>query len=211
MRIGINVKAYLLITFCLLVSSCSTEPQVKSQQLDEWRVSTMAPKYYSAYVDIMLITGEEKKGGWRGMVTKSTKFSKHPNSWEGRERYNSGYSIQSTELPGLVYIRWHSLANNVTYNKAIRISDDIRNKMREYHDIRCGYYDLLLPYKNNILLGLAPDGMISVFLNGGCFDNELQFKVQAVEDKVADDFVYPDLKKESQDYVDEHGVPVGIW
>ncbi|MCE7565505.1 DUF2931 family protein [Aliivibrio fischeri] len=205
------MNKYLLITLCLLVSSCSTEPQVKSQQLDEWRVSTMAPKYYSAYVDILLITGEKKQGGWRGMVTKYTKFSKHPNSWEGRERYSSGYSIQSTELPGLLYIRWHSLANKKTYNKTIKVSEDIRNKMREYHDIRCGYYDLLLPYKNNILLGLAPDGMISVFLNGGCFDNELQFKVQAVEYKVADDFVYPELSEEAQAYVDEHGVPTGIW
>ncbi|MGN2670011.1 DUF2931 family protein [Aliivibrio fischeri] len=154
------MNKYLLITLCLLVSSCSTEPQVKPQQLDEWRVSTMAPKYYSAYIDILLITGEKKQGGWRGMVTKYTKFSKHPNSWEGRERYSSGYSIQSTELPGLLYIRWHSLANKKTYNKTIKVSEDIRNKMREYHDIRCGYYDLLLPYKNNILLGLAPDGMI---------------------------------------------------
>ncbi|WP_063645869.1 DUF2931 family protein [Aliivibrio fischeri] len=205
------MNKYLLITLCLLVSSCSTEPQVKPQQLDEWRVSTMAPKYYSAYIDILLITGEKKQGGWRGMVTKYTKFSKHPNSWEGRERYSSGYSIQSTELPGLLYIRWHSLANKKTYNKTIKVSEDIRNKMREYHDIRCGYYDLLLPYKNNILLGLAPDGMISVFLNGGCFDNELQFKVQAVEYKVADDFVYPELSEEAQAYIDEHGVPVGIW
>ncbi|MUJ27686.1 DUF2931 family protein [Aliivibrio fischeri] len=205
------LNKYLLITLCLLVSSCSTEPQVKPQQLDEWRVSTMAPKYYSAYIDILLITGEKKQGGWRGMVTKYTKFSKHPNSWEGRERYSSGYSIQSTELPGLLYIRWHSLANKKTYNKTIKVSEDIRNKMREYHDIRCGYYDLLLPYKNNILLGLAPDGMISVFLNGGCFDNELQFKVQAVEYKVADDFVYPELSEEAQTYVDEHGVPTGIW
>ncbi|MBP3139819.1 DUF2931 family protein [Aliivibrio fischeri] len=204
------MNKYLLITLCLLVSSCSTEPQVKPQQLDEWRVSTMAPKYYSAYIDILLITGEKKQGGWRGMVTKYTKFSKHPNSWEGRERYSSGYSIQSTELPGLLYIRWHSLANKKTYNKTIKVSEDIRNKMREYHDIRCGYYDLLLPYKNNILLGLAPDGMISVFLNGGCFDNELQFKVQAVEYKVADDFVYPELSEEAQAYVDEHGVPTGI-
>ncbi|WP_255312111.1 hypothetical protein [Aliivibrio sp. 1S175] len=54
------------------------------------------------------------------MVTKSTKFSKHPNSWEGRERYNSGYSIQSTELPGLVYIRWNSLANKKIDKKTIK-------------------------------------------------------------------------------------------
>ncbi|WP_375320234.1 DUF2931 family protein [Aliivibrio logei] len=206
-----SIHKSLLIIFCLLISACSTEHQVKPPPLDEWRVSTMAPKYYSAYIDVLVMTGERKQGKWVGMVTTSTKFSKHPNSWEGRERYNSGYSIQSTELPGLVYIRWHSLANKVTYNKAIRISDDIRNKMREYHDIRCGYYDLLLPYKNNILLGLAPDGMISVFLNGGCFDNELQFKVQAAEYKVADDFVYPELSEEAQAYLDEHGVPVGIW
>ncbi|MGN2670015.1 DUF2931 family protein [Aliivibrio fischeri] len=207
----INAKTFLLIIFCLLVSSCSTEYQAEPQELDEWRVSTMAPRYYSAYVDILLITGEKKQGGWRGVVTKYTKLSTHPNSWEGRERYHSGYVIQSSELPGLVYIRWHSLANNVTYDKAIRISDDMRNKMREYHDIRCGKSNKLRPYKNNILLGLAPDGMISIFLNNRCFDNELQFKVQAVEYKVADDFVYPELSEEAQAYVDEHGVPVGIW
>ncbi|WP_330219930.1 DUF2931 family protein [Aliivibrio fischeri] len=211
MSIVSNIHKSFFIIFCLFVSACSTNHQIKSKRLNEWTVSTVAPKYYSAYIDILLITSETKQGGWRGMVTKYTKFSKNPNSWEGRERYSSGYSIQSTELPGLLYIRWHSLANKKTYNKTIKVSGDIRNKMREYHDIRCGYYDLLLPYKDNILLGLAPDGMISVFLNGGCFDNELQFKVQAVEYKVADDFVYPELSEEAQAYVDEHGVPVGIW
>ncbi|MCE4935408.1 DUF2931 family protein [Aliivibrio fischeri] len=207
----INAKTFLLIIFCLLVSSCSTEYQAEPQELDEWTVSTISPKNYIAVVDILLITGENKSGGWTGLVSNYTTESLGPLNWSGAERYHSGYTIEDSELPGLLYIRWHSLANKVTYDKAIRISDDIRRKMREYHDIRCGYYDLLLPYKDNILLGLAPDGMISVFLNGGCFDNELQFKVQAVEYKVADDFVYPELSEEAQAYVDEHGVPVGIW
>lgn len=205
------MNKYLLITLCLLVSSCSTEPQVKSQQLDEWRISTISPKYYTVRGDILLIVGESKQGGWRGMIGKTTMESESPLSWDGGERFHSGYSINSDELPASFYIRWHSLANKKTYNKTIKVSEDIRNKMREYHDIRCGYYDLLFPYKNNILLGLAPDGMISVFLNGGCFDNELQFKVQAVEYKVVDDFVYPELSEEAQAYVDEHGVPTGIW
>ncbi|OCH16024.1 hypothetical protein A6E05_17400 [Aliivibrio sp. 1S165] len=201
------MNKYLLITLCLLVSSCS----IKSQQLNEWRVSTIAPKYYIVRVDTVLIFGEKKKIGWKGMVGKTTVSSSDPLGWAGGERYNSGYSIKSIELPGSLYVRWHSLANKKTYHQGIKVSEDIRNKMREYHNIRCGYYNLLLPYKNNILLGLAPDGMISVFLNGGCFDNELQFKVQAVEDKVVDDFVYPELSEEAQAYVDEHGVPVGIW
>ncbi len=205
------MNKFLLIIFGLLLGGCVDSQLGKSKQLDEWTISTMAPKYYSAYVDILLIVDEEKQGGWRGMVTKSTKFSKHPNSWEGLERYHSGYTIRSTKLPASFYIRWHSLANKKTYHKTIKVSEDIRNKMREYHEMRCGFNNGLYPYKDNILLGLAPDGMISVFLNGTCFDNELQFKVQAAEDKVADDFVYPTLKKESQAYIDEHGVPVGIW
>ncbi|MUK92681.1 DUF2931 family protein [Aliivibrio fischeri] len=207
----INAKTFLLIIFCLLVSSCSTESQVKSQQLDEWTISTISPKYYTVRGDILLIVGEKKQGGWRGMIGKTTMESESPLGWDGGDRFHSGYSINSDELPASFYIRWHSLANKKTYNKTIKVSEDIRNKMREYHDIRCGYYDLLLPYKDNILLGLAPDGMISVFLNGGCFDNELQFKVQAVEYKVVDDFIYPELSEEAQAYVDEHGVPTGIW
>ncbi|MCE7565504.1 DUF2931 family protein [Aliivibrio fischeri] len=207
----INAKTFLLIIFCLLVSSCSTEYQAEPQELDEWTISTISPKYYTVRGDILLIVGEKKQGGWRGMIGKTTMESESPLSWDGGERFHSGYSINSDELPASFYIRWHSLANKKTYNKTIKVSEDVRNKMREYHDIRCGKSNKLRPYKNNILLGLAPDGMISVFLNGGCFDNELQFKVQAVEYKVADDFVYPELSEEAQSYVDEHGVPVGIW
>ncbi|WP_063652814.1 DUF2931 family protein [Aliivibrio fischeri] len=205
------MNKYILIILCLLVSACSTESQVKSQQLDEWTVSTISPKNYIAVADILLITGEKKERGWTGLVSNYTTESLSPLKWDGVDRYHSGYFIEDAELPGLIYIRWHSLANKVTYNKAIRISENIRNKMREYHDIRCGKSNRLKPYKNNILLGLAPDGMISVFLNGRCFDNEFQFKVQAVEYKVADDFVYPELSEEAQAYVDEHGVPTGIW
>ncbi|MCE7536171.1 DUF2931 family protein [Aliivibrio fischeri] len=201
----------LFIIWGLFLSGCVDSQLEKPQQLGEWTISTMAPKYYSAYVDILLIVDEEKQGGWKGMVTTSTKFSKHPNSWEGLERYHSGYTIRSAKLPASFYIRWYSLANKKTYNKTIKVSEDIRRKMREYHEMRCGFNNGLYPYKDNILLGLAPDGMISVFLNGTCFDNELQFKVQAVEYKVADDFVYPELSEEAQAYVDEHGVPTGIW
>ncbi|WP_023603345.1 DUF2931 family protein [Aliivibrio logei] len=204
------VKVILSI-FCLLISGCSAKSLFQSEQLDEWRISTLAPKYYTVRVDILLIAGENKKGGWTGMVGNTTMESSNPSGWDGGERFNSGYAIESTELPGLFYIRWHSLSNKKTYKKNVRISEDIRNKMREYHNIRCGKSNKLRPYKNNILLGLAPDGMISVFLNGGCFDNELQFKVQAIEYKVSDDFIYPELSEEAQAYVDEHGVPVGIW
>ncbi|MUJ26245.1 DUF2931 family protein, partial [Aliivibrio fischeri] len=122
----------------LFLSGCVDSQLEKPQQLGEWTISTMAPKYYSAYVDILLIVDEEKQGGWKGMVTTSTKFSKHPNSWEGLERYHSGYTIRSVKLPASFYIRWHSLANKKTYNKTIKVSEDIRRKMREYHEMRCG-------------------------------------------------------------------------
>ncbi|WP_236734062.1 DUF2931 family protein, partial [Aliivibrio fischeri] len=62
------MNKYLLITLCLLVSSCSTESQVKSQRLDEWTISTISPKYYTVRGDILLIVGEKKQGGWRGMI-----------------------------------------------------------------------------------------------------------------------------------------------
>ncbi len=171
----------------------------------------MSPKYYTVRGDTLLIVGEKKAGGWKGMIGKATMESLDPLNWEGLDRFHSGYSIKSTELPGLFYIRWHSLSNKKTYNKSVRVSEEIRKKMSEYHDMRCGFNNGLYPYKDNILLGLAPDGMISVFLNGTCFKNELQFKVQAVEEEVSDDFIYPELSEEAQAYVDEHGVPVGIW
>ncbi|MGN2921120.1 DUF2931 family protein [Aliivibrio fischeri] len=160
----INAKTFLLIIFCLLVSSCSTEYQAEPQELDEWTISTISPKYYTVRGDILLIVGEKKQGGWRGMIGKTTMESESPLSWDGGERFHSGYSINSDELPASFYIRWHSLANKKTYNKTIKVSEDVRNKMREYHDIRCGKSNKLRPYKNNILLGLAPDGMILYFL-----------------------------------------------
>ena len=201
----------ILSIFCLLLSGCGSSLFEKQKQLDEWTISTMSPKYYTVRGDTLLIVGEKKAGGWKGMIGKATMESLDPLNWEGLERFHSGYSIKSTELPGLFYIRWHSLSNKKTYNKSVRVSEEIRKKMSEYHDMRCGFNNGLYPYKDNILLGLAPDGMISVFLNGTCFKNELQFKVQAIEYKVSDDFIYPELSEEAQAYVDEHGVPVGIW
>ncbi|MBB1314830.1 MULTISPECIES: DUF2931 family protein [Aliivibrio] len=197
--------------FCLFLSGCGNSLFESSKQLDEWTISTMSPKYYTVRGDTLLIVGEKKAGGWKGMIGKATMESLDPLNWEGLDRFHSGYSIKSTELPGLFYIRWHSLSNKKTYNKSVRVSEEIRKKMSEYHDMRCGFNNGLYPYKDNILLGLAPDGMISVFLNGTCFKNELQFKVQAVEEEVSDDFIYPELSEEAQAYVDEHGVPVGIW
>ena len=201
----------ILSIFCLLISGCSAKSLFQFEQLDNWRISTLAPKYYTAMVDSLLILGEKKQGRWIGMVGNYTTESLSPLNWDGGERFHSGYSIKSTELPGLFYIRWHSLSNKKTYNKSVRVSEEIRKKMSEYHDMRCGFNNGLYPYKDNILLGLAPDGMISVFLNGTCFKNELQFKVQAIEYKVSDDFIYPELSEEAQAYVDEHGVPSGIW
>ncbi len=198
------------IILCLLFSGC-TNSELKKNKLNEWRISTMSPKYYTVRVDTLLIGSENQKKVWKGMVGKTTVFSSSPLDWSGGERFHSGYKIKSSDLPGSFYIRWHSLANEKTYNKNIELSEFVRENMGKYHEKRCGNNYNLYPYKNNILLGLAPDGMISVFLNGRCFDNELQFKVQAVEYKVADDFVYPELSEEAQAYVDEYGVPVGIW
>ncbi len=204
----------LLFSLLLLtLSGCA------NSQLDEWRVSTLAPQHYPAETDTLLIFSEKfsenirnnKQGGWSGMVTRATPESNNPLGWDGRERHHSGYTISSVDLPGSVYISWYSLANKRAYEKKIRISDEIRASMREYHDIRCGFNNSLHPYKDNILLGLAPDGMISVFLNGTCIDNELQFKVQAVDEKIPDGYVFPELDEEDQAYVDIHGVPAGSW
>ena len=185
----------LFSLFLLTLSGCA------NSQLDEWRISTMAPKHYPVEVDTLLIIGAQKQNRWTGMVSGTAKASRNPLGWDGRERYHSGYSISNTELPGVFYIRWYSLANKRAFEQTIRISDDIR----------CGNYNIHYPYRSNILLGLAPDGMISVFLNGGCFDNELQFKVQAVDKKIPDDYVFPELDEEDQAYVDIHGVPAGSW
>ncbi|MDX1304595.1 DUF2931 family protein [Photobacterium sp.] len=191
----------------LLLSSCS----LRGHQLEEWTVTAATPQHYRAKVEKALVLGESKKNGWRAMIGGYAPYSNNPLSWAGVERLSAGYSIKSKELPYIIYIQWYSLANKMAFEKSITIPESIREEMRVYHDVRCGSLDLLRPYKDNILLGLAPDGMISVFLNGGCFENELQFKVQAAVTPVPEDFIFPELDAEDKAYVDEHGVPTGSW
>ncbi|OCH16025.1 hypothetical protein A6E05_17410 [Aliivibrio sp. 1S165] len=69
-----SIHKSLLIIFCLLISACSAKHQVKSQQLVEWTVSTLAPKYYSAYIDILLITSKKNKVGGEGWLQNLLSF-----------------------------------------------------------------------------------------------------------------------------------------
>ncbi len=105
-----------------MISACSAKPQVKSQQLDEWRVSTISPKYYTVRVDTLLIGSDNQKRVWKGMVGKTTVSSSSPLDWNGGERFHSGYKIKSSALPDSFYIRWHSLANKKSYHKTIVVS-----------------------------------------------------------------------------------------
>ncbi|MDS1311106.1 MULTISPECIES: DUF2931 family protein [Marinobacter] len=200
----------LAISFCVLaLLGCSDQSESEvtayGPNSNYRSIGVVAPEHYDVWVDKFFIESLSEDIGWRrpfGIVTccwKSPPLSRA--EWQ--------------TTPELFLIRWFSFAEQQSYEAVIRLENaaEIVEKMKEPAPYE-RYGKTMLEPRDTLVLGLAPGGTVVLWImNVGKNAIEVgRYSARKIE-------THPEhyreiterYKRDSQEYIYEHGIPVDDW
>jgi len=120
-------------------------------------------------------------------------------------------------LPQRLFLRWQSLAEPQAYKVRIEIPQWVRDTMVKPERAFCqGSKEWRDDYRDIITLGMAPGGIVKVWVGGACLGftevGRYQAEVEPRGPFLNDKGIYLRAPNpEAQAWIDEHGIPYGSW
>ncbi|TPG78305.1 DUF2931 family protein [Pseudomonas arsenicoxydans] len=127
-------------------------------------------------------------------------------------------NVRDAKLPVRIYVRWQSLVEPQTYQGWIEIPEAARQVMRTALTKDCPAFGEAnaLPKNASIRLGLAPGGVVQVWVFDECLRpvNVAHAQVE-IEPKgpglgLSHGSYFP-LEENSKRYIEKYGIPYGSW
>jgi len=199
-------------------SSAATNPKLPYAA---WYLGFLAPNYMQVWLeraDISDINGRIFPNAMGGVVAmgEPADLSDTAVGWPERIGSGSGRSMTGLDLPYVVSLRWQSLVEPQTYHVAFLIPEWARKKMVERIPGQCpsGYH---FDYREFLTIGLAPGGVVKVWIMGPCLDPievlTLQAEVEPkgpYQGKMKGQYALP-LTQVTKAYIEKYGIPYGSW
>ncbi|MEH3021982.1 MAG: DUF2931 family protein [Pseudomonas oryzihabitans] len=211
----------LCLILALGLSGCQSSAANKARlPYDAWYLGFLAPNYMEVWLeraDISDINGLVFPRAMGGVVAmgQPASLSATAKGWPRRIGSGKGRSMTGLDLPYVVSLRWQSMVEPQAYHALFTIPDWAREKMVERIPGRCpsGYH---FDYREALTIGLAPGGVVKVWIMGPCLDPIEVLTLQAeIEPKGPyggkSNGKYRPLSPVVKAYVDEYGVPYGSW
>lgn len=216
------MKLLWLLLACVL-AGCSNLPSRPDLPYDAWFVGTMAPDYMDTWVEHIDVVDrqgwvyEDVSGGVSSM-RRPPLLNGSPAGWPERAGRGSGRHMTGIDLPELIFVTWQSLVEPQTYNARVRIPEWVHEEMLKPHRAYCHFDGKEIEglYRNSITLGLAPGGIVKVWVGGPCLSYIEITRYQASVSKVGPyggktNGEHLPLNEISRAYIERHGVPYGSW
>ena len=212
-----------LLCFALALgfSGCSSTAATKPKlPYDAWYLGFLAPNYMEVWLEQVNIgdnSGRIFPNAMRGVVAmgEPDDLSDTAVGWPGRIGSGKGRYLTGLDLPYVVSLRWQSMVEPQTYHALFTIPDWAREKMVERLPAKCPS-GRTFDYRESLTIGLAPGGVVKVWIKGPCLDPIEVLTLQAeIEPKGPyggkSNGKYRPLSPVVKSYVDKYGVPYGSW
>jgi hypothetical protein len=209
----------MVCTVVLLVSlsACvngSGFPPAPRLPYPAWYVGFAAPKHMEVWVETVDVLDKRGLAFFRvhGGVASYTGKVK---GWH--QGASGGKPINNVDLPDKLLLRWQSLAEPQTYKIKIQIPQWVREEMVRPERVLCPWnQQWKTDYREMITLGMAPGGIVKVWIGGSCLGFTEVGRYQAEVEPLgpyrgASKGKYIPLEPENKAYVDQHGIPYGSW
>ena len=180
----------------------------------------MAPSYmigvveHSAVEDVNGELFNRPGGGAIGTATPSL-GTESARGWHGVA--GNVIPVTGADLPKRIYVRWQSVVEPQTYQAWIDIPEEARQLMHSSTHRRCAETpERNARYTASVILGLAPGGIVQVWVRDSC---RKAIKVTRAQAEVAPlgphlgksgGKYYPQSEK-SKRYIEKYGIPYGSW
>ncbi|MNF51203.1 hypothetical protein D3C87_1000190 [compost metagenome] len=207
----------LLIGLLLSLCACASEPQPPAPPklpYDSWYVGLAAPRFMEVWVETVDVLDQRGSAFFRvhGGVAS---YTGQPEGWH--EGAGAMRPVNHVDLPERLFLRWQSLAEPQAYKIRIPIPQWVRDEMVKPERGFCHWSKTWkIDHRKMITLGMAPGGIVKVWVGGACLDFKEVGRFQAeVEPRGpylnGKGVFYRALKPEAQAYIDAHGIPYGTW
>ncbi|MDC7831867.1 MULTISPECIES: DUF2931 family protein [Pseudomonas] len=210
----------LSIVLLLGLAGCQSDAANKLPY-DAWYLGFLAPNYMEVWLEQANIgdnSGRIFPNAMGGVVAmgEPASLSATARGWPKRIGSGAGRTLTGLDLPYVVSLRWQSMVEPQTYHALFTIPDWAREKMVERLPAECPVSGRTSDYRKDLTIGLAPGGVVKVWIMGPCLDPIEVLTLQAeIEPKGPyggkSNGKYRPLSPVVKRYVDKYGVPYGSW
>ncbi|WP_028682760.1 DUF2931 family protein [Pseudomonas chlororaphis] len=218
MRVFIALLGTLLLSGCLTTDPLSGKNDPKSPW---WDLGFTEPNYMKVWVEdssVEDINGKlfRRTGGGTAAGGQPEDNRESARGWTrvGVE----GKSVVGADLPKRIFVRWQSVVEPQTYRVWIDIPEEARQIMRRATDRRCPETPKqTASYMASVNLGLAPGGIVQVWVRDECRHPIKVVRTQAEVELLGPDqgknngrYAYK-VSEKSKRYIEKYGIPYGSW
>ncbi|MFJ2714651.1 DUF2931 family protein [Pseudomonas sp. NPDC087346] len=215
-------KKGMCLLLGLLLVGCIQDDSQAAEKLP-WFLGFSAPAYMEVWIETAdVVDIRERVFKRAGSGIASVPRPPHnlgiAKGWVSNNGAGKGKYVTGADLPRLIYVRWQSLAEPQTYEAYIVIPESAREIMRKPEKAFCNFgAKWITESRDNMGIGLAPGGIVKVWLGGACLEAIEVVRVLGTVNKLGPyqgknegRYALP-LEPESKAYIEKFGIPYGSW
>ncbi|RON44347.1 hypothetical protein BK666_18210 [Pseudomonas frederiksbergensis] len=218
------MRAMLALLGAILISGCqsgdplSAKNDPKSQW---WELAFTEPYYMKVWVEdsaVEDINGRlfRRTGGGSAAGGEPEDGTESARGWDSVG--SSGKMVVGADLPKRIFVRWQSIVELQTYRVWLDIPEQARQLMKASTNTRCPETpEQKARYMASVYLGLAPGGVVQVWVRDSCSRPvkvaHAQAEVEPLgpsQGKNGGRYAYP-VSEKSKRYINQYGIPYGSW
>jgi hypothetical protein len=217
------MKLFTALLCTLFVAGCNADPlSAKNDPKSPWwELGFTEPNYMKVWVEDTAVEdikgktflrtgGGSASGGYPEDGTESAR------GWDGVGA--SAKAVVGADLPKRIFVRWQSIVEPQTYRAWVEIPEEARQLMRTSVAQRCAKTpEQRSTYISSVYLGLAPGGVVQVWVRDECHHPVKVARAQAEieplgpsQGKNQGRYAYP-VSEKSKRYIEKFGIPYGSW
>lgn len=218
------MHAYYFLLVALVVSGCqAAEPRSGKNDPKNpwWSLSFVEPTYMKVWVEdtaVEDINGKlfRRTGGGTAASDEPAGDAEFARGWSEKIS-SSSRGVVGADLPKRIYVRWQSVVEPQTYRAWVEIPEEARQILHASVNERCPNRPAeTANYRAKVYLGLAPGGIVQVWVLDNCMKSIKVARAQAEIEPLGPHLgksngnYYPQPEK-SKSYVAKYGIPYGSW
>ncbi|MCM8742833.1 DUF2931 family protein [Pseudomonas koreensis] len=219
------MKQLITILCVLLISGCQeTDPlSAKNDPKSEWwELAFTEPDYMKVWVENSSVQDVNnrifyKTGSGTAAGGEPEDGTESARGWAGGVG-GSGRRVMGADLPVRIWVRWQSIVEQKTWQAWVDIPEEARQLMVTSVNQRCPRTpDRQARFMASVYLGLAPGGVVQVWVRDSCHHPVKVARAQAEieplgpsQGKNKGRYAYS-VSEKAKRYIDKYGIPYGSW
>lgn len=218
------MKLPLALLCILFLAGCqSADPRSgkNGPKSESWELAFTEPYYMKVWVEdsaVEDINGKlfKRTGGGTAAGGEPENGKESARGWHAVGA--AAKAVIGADLPKRIYVRWQSIVEPQTYQVWVDVPEEARQLMTASVNQRCPETpEEQASYSASIYLGLAPGGVVQVFVRDSCHRPIKVAKAQAEieplgpgQGKNQGRYAYL-VSEKSKRYIEKFGIPYGSW